>query len=182
MAVTYDQTLRIGGADIEIFTKGNGFVTPLHSITDTHEDGVKYSLENFEKLVKSGRFAGLRKVFQHVEVINVEVLVPDHTIESMALSFGQPLSAVTEDAVGPPPNVYFDVTGALDVTEYEVRIKAPQPADPTLFDIALLQRVSFIPVFDQAMSIQTERYIPLQLRAYYDTVTSKIGRFYSEGV
>jgi len=183
MATTVDSSLRQGGADLFVFAYGNNFAASVHSILDLSEEGVRFNLETYENLVRSGRSTGLIDTVDGVEALVLELDVPTHTMENIALSLGQTLADVADNIAATPPNIEVKVGSSFQRTFYEVQIKAPQVQNATLFDVLELYKVRFKPAYNQAFTVQKERFIPLKIMAVKDPNNSNdIFRFYSEGV
>ncbi|MFQ5629365.1 MAG: hypothetical protein ACE5I1_11440 [bacterium] len=169
-----DFTTRIGFpvAGVELDAVGGDFSAATQLGVPAEEGGTIEVTGDYAKL-KDGARMGIRDIIQHSKEIAVECALLDHKAKHLALSFGQPMTDVVDDAVGPPKDESFAIKTAFQGQIYfALRLKIPQPQASTLFDIFTLYRVAPIVAFNQSIQIGAHRFINVRFEATQDSTNS----------
>lgn len=159
---------RIGVGEIELDAYGGDF-SAATSLGHPSEDGVTVEYTGEVVKTRSGKTGGIREIFNNTAYdLAFECMLLEAKATHMALSFGRATADVTDNSGGSPANETFDL-GAFSFPDYyALRLKNPNPKDPTLFDIFTAYRVMIVPRFNQVMRIGADRYVPVRFECTED--------------
>lgn len=163
MATVIGNELRIGVGAIEIDTEGEDFTTPLLDLGRCHPDGIVVTYEKPFQEIGSGQSPQVEDIYDiALERLEFTWMAKTFSEKILLLSLGRDITDFTDNTTGTPPDLNVTIGGWNYPTYYALRIKAPQPATPTLFDIIHCYRVRFVAAYGVTKTYNNERYLPLR--------------------
>jgi hypothetical protein len=173
-------TERIGGGSLLLDAYGGDFSSPT-DLGAINEDGIKigdFDVQEFK--LKYGNKFGTKTSFAWIDDFTLDVRLMDFSVANVARMLGQNSTDVTDNSGASPKNESMPIGGRINATHYAIKLKLPQPDDPTLFDIFTFTKVKMLPV--QPEDFKNEpRFVPLQFRVFLDSGASdRHGTFLSE--
>lgn len=166
MAIGYSKTIRIGAGNPILEEVGGDFATPLLDMGYTHPEGITITFSGNDKVIGSAQSTLPSEVLPaSMREVRVKFRCKEQYAETLALSMGLPIAEVADDTGASPNQREFEVGDYEAPVYYALRVKCPQTMDPTLFDIWTFYKGRFITVFEQALTYENERYVPLEFVA-----------------
>jgi len=163
MAVQYSQMIRIGAGNPIVEEVGGDFLSPLLDLGETHPEGITVTLGGNDKKIGSAQSTLHSDILPAAaREVTVKFRVKAQSVEALALAMGQGLDVVADDEAASPVQRYLEVADYAPPVYYALRIKCPQTDDPDLYDIWTFYKGRFITSFEQALTYDNERYIPLE--------------------
>jgi hypothetical protein len=165
MAKTMSSHVRVGASTLKLDTVGGTFASPT-DLGNTSEDGITINYECAEKEIGCAQDTTIQEILKvGPERLEVSCMLKEHTMQNMALAFGQIMTDVTDNTGDTPLNESIFVGGWKPSQYYAVQIKVPQPDSLTvtpLYDVFTFYKVKFVADFSQVHKVQEERYIPVK--------------------
>lgn len=178
--MAFDEGLRIGAGNVEMDAYGGDFAAAT-DLGKTSEDGIELGYTADKKKVRSAQDITVEEVFLISEEATFKFALKEHKVEHIALSLGHDTTDVVDDAVSSPKTKTIEFGSRRTLPIKAFRLKIPQPATPTLFDIITIYRGQLTAAFSQVYTYQNERYIPIEIECLGDSANSgKLGKFVSE--
>jgi len=179
MAIDYSKTIRLGAGNPILEEVGGDFATPLLDMGETHPEGISIRFTGNSKKVGSAQSTLVSEILPAaMREVEVTFRCKQQYAEILALSMGAGIDIVADDTSGSPDLRVLEITDYEPQKYYALRVKSPQTDDPDLYDIWTFWKGGFVPSFEQALTYENERYIPLTFWG----VRNDSGKLYHVGI